>query len=105
MPDDARTLANATSSYEADEHAWMAGQVAALAAGDWDRLDRPHLIEFLNDLARRAQDVASACYPDAVRRAARETGIPAAQFPAASPWTIQEALAFDPPEPVRRAHR
>jgi hypothetical protein len=36
----------------------------------------------------------------AVRLAARETGLPAFRFPAASPWTVADALAFDPPEPA-----
>jgi hypothetical protein len=32
--------------------------------------------------------------------AARETGLPASRFAPAMPWTVTEALAFDPPEPV-----
>jgi gamma-glutamyltranspeptidase/glutathione hydrolase len=125
VPDDVRTLNGARSLYESDEHAWIAEQVAALRAGDWDSLDRANLIEFLNDmagrdrrelesrlkvllhpllkarhqpeslngslvmtiieqqgeirsilkglpsLARQAQGIAPACYPDAVRRGKR----------------------------------
>jgi len=36
---------------------------------------------------------------------ARDTGIPAARFPATSPWTVAEALACDPPAPAPRAPR
>ena len=45
---------------------------------------------------------AAAAYPDAVRRAARDTGLPTARFPATSRWTVEAALAFDPPEPAAR---
>ena len=36
---------------------------------------------------------------------ARETGLPPAGFPTLSPWTVPEALAFDPPEPVAGGKR
>jgi len=39
--------------YEADEHAWIAQQVAALREGRLDDLDREHLVEFLDDMASR----------------------------------------------------
>lgn len=39
--------------YEADEHAWIAQQVAALREGRLDDLDREHLAEFLDDMASR----------------------------------------------------
>ena|SRR5689334_9289204 len=63
------------------------------------------IIEGIPSLGRQAEGIAAAAYPDAVRRAARETGIPATRFPATSPWTLQEALAFDPPEPAARGKR
>ncbi len=141
------------SLYEADEHAWIAVQVAALRDGTLDRLDRVHLAEYLTDMAlrdereltsrlivllahllkireqperltwswvntvleqqsqirlivrgipslgRQAEQFLADAYPDAVRRAAGETGLPKARFPAASPWTVDEALTFDPPAP------
>jgi hypothetical protein len=161
MPDDVRSIAKIPDSdlFEADEHAWIAEQTAAIAVGDWDRLDRPNLIEFLNDMAKRdrrelqsrltvllqhllkvrfqpekltlswvrtiltqqqtiraivedipslgqqAQAFADRAYPDAVRRAARETRLPAGTFPATCPWTVAEALAFDTPEPAKRPGR
>jgi Domain of unknown function DUF29 len=39
--------------YEADEHAWIERQIAALRDGAFDRLDRGNLIEFLNSMAAR----------------------------------------------------
>jgi Domain of unknown function DUF29 len=39
--------------YEADEHAWIERQIAALRDGDFDRVDRDSLIEFLTDMAGR----------------------------------------------------
>lgn len=39
--------------YEADEHAWIESQIAALRDGDLDRLDRANLIAFLTDMAAR----------------------------------------------------
>ncbi len=145
--------------YEADEHEWIAAQVAALTDGHLDRLDRVHLIEYLTEmtirdrrelqsrltvllhhllkvrfqperltrswvltileqqreirsimggipsLGRQADAIAAAAYPDAVRLAARETGRPHAGFPTVSPWTVPEAIAFDPPEPVASGKR
>jgi len=158
MPDTAERAVD-PDLYEADEHAWIAEQVAALRSGQLHRLDRTHLAEFLTDMALRdrrelksrltvllhhllkvrmqperltrswvntivaqqrevreiiagipslgheAEAFVAAAYPDAVRAASRDTGIPPARFPAASPWTIETALAFDPPEPAPRAAR
>jgi hypothetical protein len=39
--------------YEQDEHQWMAEQIAALVDGDFGRLDREHLIEYLTDTTIR----------------------------------------------------
>jgi hypothetical protein len=36
-------------------------------------------------------------YPHAVRAAATETGVARSRFPAQCPWTIEQALAFEPP--------
>jgi hypothetical protein len=56
-------------------------------------------------LGRQADVIAALAYPDAVRAAAREIGIAAEKFPATSPWTVDQALAFDPPEPARAKPR
>lgn len=152
-------IARVPSLYEADEHAWIETQIAALAQGEDRRLDRPHLIEYLSEmtirdrrelqsrltvllhhmlkvrhqplhltrswvntileqqreirsivdgipsLGRQAETIAAIAYPDAVRAAARDTGIAASEFPAAVPWSVAEALAFDPPEPPVRGRR
>ncbi len=42
-----------TTLYEADEHAWIERQIAALRNGDFDRLDRANLIAYLTDMAAR----------------------------------------------------
>jgi hypothetical protein len=63
------------------------------------------IIESIPSLGRQAEAIGMASYPDAVRRAARETGLPAGGFPAVSPWTVAAALSFDPPEPVAKAQR
>jgi hypothetical protein len=63
------------------------------------------IIDGIPSLGRHAEVLAAAAYPDAVRRAARETGLLTARFPAASPWTVAEALAFDPPEPLAGGKR
>ena|SRR5258708_1969638 len=58
------------------------------------------LLEDIPSLGGRAGAIALTAYPDALRLAARETGLPASRFPATMPWTVTEALAYDPPEPV-----
>ena len=55
---------------------------------------RPHLASIYAD-----------AYPRARRLAAVETGIPENRFPAANPWTMDEALAFVPPEPPPRGRK
>jgi hypothetical protein len=50
---DAVEIATGSALYEADEHAWIDQQVAALRTGDLDRLDRANLIEFLTAMALR----------------------------------------------------
>jgi hypothetical protein len=59
------------------------------------------LIEDIPSLGSRADAIAAQAYRDAIRLAARETGLPASRFAQTMPWTVTEALAFDPPEPVR----
>jgi hypothetical protein len=39
--------------YEQDEHAWIAARIAALADGQWNRLDRANLIEYLSEMTIR----------------------------------------------------
>jgi hypothetical protein len=58
------------------------------------------LLENIPSLAGCADPIAATAYRDAARLAARETGLPAAQFLVTTPWTVAEALAFDPPEPA-----
>ena len=140
--------------YERDEHEWIAAQISALESGQFNRLDRGNLIEFLSEittrdrrelrsrltvlllhllkarfqperlsaswmstilvqqneirslieeipsLGRRADTIAVQAYRDAIRLAARETGLPTSRFDPTTPWTVMEALAFDPPEPA-----
>ncbi len=63
------------------------------------------IIESIPSLGRQAEAIATEAYPDAVRRAARETGLAHQRFPAVSPWTLHEALIFEPPEPAPRGKR
>jgi hypothetical protein len=151
--------ASAPDLYEVDEHEWIASQIEALRSGRLDLLDRPHLMEFLGDMARRDRrelrsritvllihllkvrfqpellslswvrtileqqseirsflsDIPSLAreadtffrdaFPIAVKRAARETHLPISNFPTECPWTVAEALSFDPPEPATRYRR
>ena len=60
------------------------------------------IVEEMPSLGRMAPEIAKAAYANAVRSATRETRLPASRFPAQSPWTVAEALAFDPPEPPAR---
>ncbi len=60
------------------------------------------IVDGIPSLGRQADTIAAIAYPDAVRAAARDTGIDSSAFPAAVPWTVGEALAFDPPEPAAR---
>lgn len=56
-------------------------------------------------IAQHAERLFAEAYPEAVRRAAVETGIPAARFPPETRWTIEDALAFTPEVPGRAASR
>lgn len=56
-------------------------------------------------IAQHAERLFEEAYPAAVRKAAAETGIPAARFPADKPWTIEEALAITPEIPAASASR
>ena len=58
------------------------------------------LLDDIPSLRARADAIAVTAYRDAVRLAARETGLQASLFPATMPWTVTEALAYDPPEAV-----
>lgn len=49
-------------------------------------------------LHRLADGIWSDEWDRARRQAARETGLPLSAFPASNPWTLQEALAWEPPE-------
>ena len=54
--------------------------------------DTPSLRQYADDLFAKA-------YKPAMKNAATETGIARAKFPESSPWTIEQALQFEPPEP------
>lgn len=140
--------------YAADEQRWIEAQIAALRTGEIDRLDRPHLIEFLTEttirdrrelksrlttllihllktqiqperltvawvstvleqqselktllasipsLAQHVPGLLADAYDDAVRQAARETRLQRKRFPEASSWSLDAALAVEPPEPT-----
>jgi Domain of unknown function DUF29 len=60
------------------------------------------LIEDIPSLGARADAIAGQAYRDALRLAVRETGLPAAEFPASMPWTVVEALAYEPPALVTK---
>jgi hypothetical protein len=47
-------------------------------------------------LRRHALDRVADLYPQAVKRAGIETGLPASAFPADCPFTLEQLLAFDP---------
>lgn len=63
------------------------------------------IIEGMPSLGRQADEILRNAYPAAIHRAAAETGLPQSRFPAESPWSVAEALAFDPPEPAPRGRR
>lgn len=60
--------------------------------------DSPGMTPMLPKLFDHAYNVAR-------RQAAAETGLPLPQFPPDNPWTLDEALAFVPPEPPPRGRR
>jgi hypothetical protein len=51
-------------------------------------------------LRRQAEAFGAEAYPYAVHDASVEIGLPEESFPPTSPWTVAEALAFEPPPPV-----
>lgn len=60
------------------------------------------ILEGTPSIRQYVPDLFMPAYRDAVRAAAKETGIPEQRFPATSPWTLEQALEFDPPTPTRR---
>jgi hypothetical protein len=50
-------------------------------------------------LRNHAEEVLSEVYPEAVERAAAETGLSSDRFPAACPYTLDQLLAIELPEP------
>jgi hypothetical protein len=141
-------LAASRKLYEADEHAWIERQIAALREGDFDRIDRDTLIDYLTDvagrdlrelesrlvmlysqvlkyhlkqepatqswrltvleqqrairrlfedgpsLARRADEILRAVYPDAVRAALVETGADRKAVPRKPEFDVARLLKF-----------
>ncbi|WP_428490767.1 DUF29 family protein [Rhodopila sp.] len=63
------------------------------------------LIDSIPSLGRQAETIAADAWPDAIRRAARETKLPAQRCPPTSAWTLDAALGFDPPDPAPRGKR
>jgi hypothetical protein len=65
-------------------------------------------LEDYPSLAREVETIAARAYRDAVARAAQETSLDERGFPPTSPWTVAEALAFEPPpvppNPFHPAH-
>lgn len=51
-------------------------------------------------LRNHAEAVLGEAYPDAMERAAAETGLPADAFPAECEYTVDDLLAFEPEWPV-----
>ncbi len=46
-------LLSGRARYEADEHAWIERQIAALRDGDFERIDRDQLVEYLTEVTIR----------------------------------------------------
>jgi len=63
------------------------------------------LLQSVPSLAQYVESRFADAYQAAIRRAAVATGIPATRFPPESPWTLDEALLADPPNPTRPAAR
>ena len=57
------------------------------------------LLKSIPSLSAHQAALFADAYDDAVRLAAAETGMAVAAFPAASPWSVDAALSFVPPEP------
>jgi hypothetical protein len=77
-----------------------------------DRVSRGWIVTIINQqqeirqiltgipsLAAQAEHLFEETYADAIRLASAETRIPTRNFPGESPWTLQDALAFVPPDP------
>lgn len=56
-------------------------------------------IQFVPSLKSIAEKMYVDAYPKAVRNASRETGIKEKSFPVTCLWSLEEALAFESPEP------
>jgi hypothetical protein len=145
--------------YEVDEHRWIEQQIALIETGEFDRLDRKNLVQFLTEMTIRDRrelrsrlvvllihllkiqfqptrlsrswintvvreqdevrtllksipslvhyvpDIFDDAYPAAVRQATSETGMASSTFPATSPWTLEQALAFVPPPATPKSNR
>jgi hypothetical protein len=63
-----------------------------------DLKDTPSLANYLPELLPDA-------YATARRFAAQETGLPLSAFPAELPWSLDAALAWEPPEPTTQPRR
>jgi hypothetical protein len=61
------------------------------------------ILETIPSLRPQAAGLLAKQYPVAVRDAAHETGLSRETFPTESPWTVDEALAVDPPVAASQA--
>jgi hypothetical protein len=68
-------------------------------------LEQGEIIDSTPGPGRQAEPLAASAHPDAVRRTGRDNGPPAVCVPATSPWTVEAALALDPPEPALGGQR
>jgi hypothetical protein len=114
--------------YERDEHEWIAAQISALKSGQMSRLDREKLIEFLSEMTIRDRrelksrltvlllhllkvrfqpERLSASWVSTILVQQNEIRSLIEDIPClgsrADAIAVQEALAFDPPEPVRES--
>jgi len=63
-----------------------------------DLKDTPSLAQYLPELLPEA-------YAKARRFASKETGLPLAAFPETAPWSLEDALAWEPPEQETQPRR
>ncbi len=66
------------------------------------QVDARRLIEMEPGMRPFLPGLYAAAYMDARRLASVETGIALSRFPAENPWSMEEALAYVPPEPAPR---
>ncbi len=63
------------------------------------------LIKQHPDMRQHLPAIYADAYPRARRLAAVDTGVPENRFPEINPWTMDEALAYLPPDPPPRGRK